>query len=363
MSRLSLSLRTLWNSQTYSFLRGLIRREQPHIMHCTNTFPLISPAAYYAAQKEGTAVVQSLRNYRLLCPNTYFLWENKVCEDCLGRIFAWSSVIRRCYRGNREASTVTAAMNTLHRILNTWGSKVNMYFTPTEFARQKFIDGGLPSDKMAIKPNFIHPDPGPGPGGHYAIFVGRLSKEKGIETMLKAWARMPDNVPLKIIGDGPLREEVKSAAQRNSNIQWLGRKSPEDTLSTLGNASFLIMPSICYETFGRTIIEAFAKGTPVIASRIGALAELVDNNRTGLHFEPGNPEELMRKVYQFVGNMPGQARMRLAARKEYLKKYTANKNYDILMSIYASAISKHRRAQKPGLIPPPIPPGETVDYH
>jgi glycosyltransferase involved in cell wall biosynthesis len=339
MSHWDLARRTFWNRDTFHTLRRLIRRQRPDVMHCTNTFPLISPAAYYAARAEGVPVVQSLRNYRLLCPNALFLRDGKVCEDCLGKSVPWPGVLHGCYRDSRPASAVVAGMIAGHRAMRTWTRAVDLYFTLTEFARGKFIEGGLPADRIAVKPNFIDPDPGVGTGqGGYAIFVGRLSPEKGIETLLAAWKQMSAELPLRIVGDGPLLEQVRLAAASDPHIESLGRRTPAEVLDLIGAASCLVMPSIWYETFGRTIIEAYAKGTPVVASRIGALAELVEEERTGLLFRPGDPADLAAKVQRNLSHM------RLEARREYQRKYTGTINYAQLMAIYHEA--RLRRASR-----------------
>ena len=335
--------RTIWSRDTFHKLRELIRRERPAIMHCTNTFPLISPAAYYAARAEGVPIVQSLRNYRLFCVNAYFLRNGCVCEDCLGKGVPWPGVLHGCYRTSRTSSAVVAATIGLHWVLRTWTRMVDRYFTLTEFSRRKFIEGGLPARLVAVKPNFIDPDPGPGNGqGGYAVFIGRLSPEKGIKTLLSAWSQLDGRLPLKIIGDGPLAESVKAAADSTASIDWLGRRQPQEVLAMLGEAALLVMPSIWYETFGRTIIEAYAKGTPVVASRLGAMAELVHHGRTGLLFEPGNPEDLAGKIRALVDDPGRLIRMRRAVRREYEEKYTAETNYEMLMAIYAAAAAVNR---------------------
>ena len=333
----------LWNRPVFHELRELIRRERPAVMHCTNTFPLISPAAYYAARAEGMTIVQSLRNYRLFCLNACFLRNDRVCEDCLGKAVPWPGVLHGCYRSSRLASAVVAAMLSLHRVMRTWSRVVDRYFALTEFSQRKFIDGGLPAQRIAVKPNFIHPDPGPGRGqGGYAVFIGRLSPEKGIQTLLSAWSQLGGRLPLKIIGDGPLAERVNAAASQTAGIEWLGRRQPPEVLALLGEAVCLVMPSIWYETFGRTIIEAYAKGTPVVASRLGAMAELVDDGRTGLLFEPGHPADLALKI-QFLLDDPARSLGdATAARREYEEKYTAETNYRMLMRIYEEAAAMKR---------------------
>ena len=338
MSLFDVARMALWNRPIFHEVRELIRQERPSVMHCTNTFPLISPAAYYAARAEGVPIVQSLRNYRLFCLNACFLRNDRVCEDCLKKKVPWPGVLHGCYRSSRTASAVVAAMLSLHSGMRTWTQMVDHYFTLTEFARRKFIEGGLPAERVGVKPNFVHPDPGPGRGqGGYAVFIGRLSPEKGVRTLLSAWSQLGGRLPLKIIGDGPLSESVKAAANRTAGIEWLGRKNPKEVMTLLGEALCLVVPSIWYETFGRTIIEAYATGTPVVASRLGAMAELVDDGRTGLLFEPGHSADLALKIQSLLENPARSLEMRRPARREYEEKYTAETNFRMLMTIYEEA--------------------------
>jgi glycosyltransferase involved in cell wall biosynthesis len=340
MGWLETARRTLWNDQVYDELRGLIHRERPAVMHCTNTFPLLSAAALHAAWDEKTPVVQALRNYRLFCLNSFFLRNGAVCESCLGKTLPWPGVLHGCYRDSRAASAVVAAMFHVRRSMKTWTRTVSLFFTLTEFSRQKFIQGGLPAERIVVKPNFVLPDPGPSDGaGRGAVFVGRLSVEKGIDTLLAAWSRLGADVPLTIIGDGPLAETVQRAARQDPRITWLGRKPRDEVLAVLGGAACLIMPSVWYETFGRTIMEAFAKGTPVIASRLGAMEEVVEDGQTGMHFTPGDPDDLAAKVRRLWDDSAQRSAMRSAARLEYEAKYTAQRNYELLMAIYARAIA------------------------
>jgi glycosyltransferase involved in cell wall biosynthesis len=331
--------RTFWNGEAYRAVRTLIRREKPQILHCTNTFPLISPAVYYAARREAVAVVQALRNYRLLCPGALFLRDGRPCEDCLGRALPWPGVLHRCYRGSRAGSAVVAGMTFAHRALGTWGRVVDLYYTPSRFARRKFLQAGFPPIRVAVKPNFVAPDPGPGTGaGGYALFAGRLSEEKGIATLLAAWRVLAANVPLKIAGDGPLAGEVRRAADEDRRIQWLGRRSSAEVLDLVGDATCLLAPSLTYETFGRTVVEAFAKGTPAIASRRGALAELITHEATGFLCEPGDPRDVAAQVGRLTGDPEAAGRMRLEARREYETKYGPEANLRTLEAIYDRAL-------------------------
>jgi len=330
---------TLWNQEAYRRVREAIREHRPDLLHVHNTFPLASPAVIHAAKAERVPVVMTLHNYRLLCVNALFFRRGRVCEDCLGRL-PWQGVFHGCYRDNRPASAVVAAMLTLHRALGTW-NMVDRFIALTEFARQKFIEGGFPPEKISVKPNFVHPDPGPGEGrGGYALFVGRLSPEKGLGTLLMAWERLGGKVPLKIVGDGPLAPEVQEAQKRIPGVEWLGRKAPEEVYALMGEAAFLVFPSECYETFGRVAIEAFAKGTPVLAAHIGAVGEVTEDGRTGLHFRPGDPEDLAAKVEWLLAHPNELARMRKEARAEYEAKYTAEENYRQLMAIYQTVLER-----------------------
>jgi glycosyltransferase involved in cell wall biosynthesis len=338
MTRLEVARKTIWNSETYRRLRELMRREKPLLMHCTNTFPLISPSAYYAARAEGVAVVQALHNYRLLCPGATFLRGGRVCEDCLGKNVPWPAVVHGCYRDSRAASAVVAALLTSHRSIRTWFKMVDAYYAPSRFARSKYAEGGFPKDRIGIVPSFVEPDPGPGLGqGGYATFVGRLTAEKGLSTLLEAWSRLSLPVSLKIIGDGPLRDQVNEAAGRDSRITFLGHRPREEVLAVLGDAACVVVPSLTYETFGRTIIEAFAKGTPAVVGDHGAMAELVQPGKTGLRFRPGDVDDLTCKLEELFGRPVALKAMRVSARSEYETRYTASAVLRSLLEVYDQA--------------------------
>jgi glycosyltransferase involved in cell wall biosynthesis len=220
---------------------------------------------------------------------------------------------------------------------------VDVYVALTEFARNKFIEGGLPAGKIVVKPNFVAPDPGPGQGGGgYALFVGRLAPEKGTGTMLAAWDRLGTGIPLKIVGDGPLRDQVRRAAAGRSNLEWLGHRPVADVHALMRRADMLVFPSEWYETFGRVAAEAFAAGTPVVAADIGAIAELVEHGRTGLLFRPGDPEDLAAQVGWALSHPSQLRRMREEARTEFEAKYTAETNYLALMEIYEAALERKK---------------------
>ncbi|NJO62455.1 MAG: glycosyltransferase family 4 protein [Richelia sp. RM2_1_2] len=344
LGKLRLAADTVWSGEAYQTIEHQLQKYRPDVVHVHNFFPLISPSVYYAAKRAGIPVVQTLHNYRLLCPNALFFRDGKVCEDCLGQIIPYPGVIHGCYRENKVASAGVATMLGVHRTMKTWTKMVDLYITLTEFARQKFIAGGIPAEKIVVKPNFVRPEPEVGNGsGGYALFVGRLSVEKGLDTLLAAWEHLDNQIPLKIVGDGPLADQVVAATKRLPLVEWLGRKPMAQVHELMGEAKFLVFPSKWYETFGRVAIEAFAKGTPVIAANIGAIAELVDSGRTGLHFRPGDAADLADKVKWVLANPEKLAQMRQEARLEFEAKYTADQNYQQLMEIYQQvSISKDR---------------------
>lgn len=333
------ALKTIWSRESYYKIKKICSKQKYDLMHVQNFFPLISPSVYFAAKSSGIPVVQSLRNYRLLCPNAIFFRHGYVCEDCLHKFIPLPGIINSCYRNSRFASLVVASMIIFHHIIRTWLNKVDIYIALTEFTRQKYIEGGFPSDKIFVKPNFVYPDPGAGQGkGNYAIFAGRLSAEKGIITLVEAWKKSGVSLKLKIIGEGPLHKELLQITSSTDKIELMGKRSILEVYEFIGNANFLIFPSEWYETFGRVAIEAFAKGTPVIASNIGAIAEVVEHGRTGLHFAPGNISDLIEKIEWFISHPLETKAMRKEAREVYKNKYTGEHNYKLLMEIYEKAL-------------------------
>lgn len=335
---------TLWNGAVYREARALIRRERPGVVHCHNIFPLISPSIYDAARAEGVPVVQTLHNYRLLCPNAIFFRAGRVCEDCQSRLFCWPAVVHACYRKSRTASGVVALMLAAHRLRRTWRDGVDVYIACSQFVREKVTRRLLPADKVAFKPNFLHAVPRPAGGPRdYALFVGRLSPEKGVETLLAAWKRMEGKAPLKIAGDGPLAPRVMEAAGQVGGVEWLGRRTAGEIEALMRGAAFLLFPSEWYENSPVVICEAFAAGTPVVASEIGAVAELVEAGRTGLHFRPGDADDLAAKAAWAWAHPERMQEMGLEARREYERKYTAEQSYRALMAIYEKAMESKKK--------------------
>lgn len=333
-----LALRTLWNHEVFRELRALIRSQRPHVMHAHNTLPLISPAAYYAAHLEGIPVVQTLHNYRLVCPSGVLFRDGHVCELCVGKRVPWPGVVHACYRGNRVASAGVAAMLAGHTLVATWRRQVDVFVALTEFSRQKFVAGGIPEGRIVVKPNFVEVDPGNGSHlGGYALYVGRLTTEKGVETVIDAWSAIGHPIPLKIVGEGPSEAQLRARAAGGSQVDFLGAQPPSRVRELMRDAWLLIVPSRWYEGLPLVVLEGFAAGLPVVASDLGSLASLVDHERTGLLFRPGDSADLGRKLAWAVSHPEAIAAIGRRARQVYEERYTASTNYGLLMDIYSAA--------------------------
>ena len=340
LGAISAGIGATWARDSYRALKKLLLQRKPEVAHFHNTVPLISPAAYYACADAGIPVVQTLHNYRLVCPGGQFLRNGQVCEACLGRSVPWPGVVHACYRESWPATAAVAVMLTVHRVIGTWHKKVDVYVALSEFARNKFIQGGLPADRIVVKPNSVDLDFGDRTaGGEYALFVGRHSEEKGLRILIEAWSRLGARIPLRIVGDGPLRQEVAQEAERHglADISFLGQLPPDEVQQQMRGARFLLFPSIWYEGFPLTVAEAFACGVPVVCSRLGSLEEIVQDGRTGLHFHARDAEDLAGKAEWAWTHPAEMEEMGRAARREYESKYTPERNYEALLQIYERA--------------------------
>lgn len=342
-SRIKLGAGAIWSRRTYSELRSLITKERPEVAFIHNTVPLISPSAYFACAEAGVPVIQTLHNFRFLCPAATFVRQGQVCEECVTSTL-FRSVWHRCYQDSASASATLALMLASQRALGTWQEKVACYIARTEFARKKFIEGGLPAERIVVKPCFVHPDPGLRVGsGDAVLYLGRLVPEKGVRTLIAAWEhlggsvpqRNGGNVPLRIAGEGPLRGELEAEIEKRglAGVKLLGRVPDADLLTEMMRARLVVFPSEWYEGLPLSIAEAFACGVPVVASRIGSMIELVEDGRTGLHFTPGDPADLAAKIEWAWAHPSEMEEMGRAARREFETKYTPDINYVRLMEI------------------------------
>ncbi len=334
--RVALARATLWNRVTFDEISALIAKSRPDVAHFHNTFPLLSPSGYGACRRSRVPVVQTLHNYRLLCPAATLFRDGGPCEACLPLTVKWPSVVHACYRDSRSATAVTAGMLAYHSARGTYRHAVDRYVALTAFEKGRFVAGGFDANVIDVKGNST-PDRGIGPGGDYALYVGRLAEEKGIASLLEAWSELGAFVELKIVGDGPLVGQVEAASARFRGVTYVGARSSDDVTELMKHAAFVVFPSIWYETFGLTIIEAYAAGTPVLASDLGAAAELVREGETGRLFAAGDVESLRSAAIALLRS--DQAPLRANARRTYEVHHAPTANYESLLRIYEGVIA------------------------
>lgn len=344
--RTRLALNTAWSNDTYQAVGHLIEQTKPDIAHFHNTFPQISPSAYAACRDSGVPVVQTLHNFRFICPGGLLLRDGRPCEDCVGTNLL-PALRYRCYRGSLPATGALVWMLLRNRWHGTYTTLVNRYIALTEFAAGRLIAGGLPRDRMSVKPNFVTGISAPGPGkGGYAVYVGRLSAEKGLRTLISAWKLLPQ-IPLKILGDGPLRQElVDLTVQNKLCVEFLGFCDRSTIIDTIGRAVLQVVPSEWYEGFPMVVLEAYACGTPVVCSRIGSLNEIVEEGVTGVKFDPGNPLDLAAKIQMLWDDSERRKYMRETVRMTFDNNFSAEKNFEALMAIYEMTIKDHTQTKR-----------------
>ncbi len=324
----------------YRRLKKIIEKESPDIVHVHNIFPLISPAVYYAAKSCHIPVVQTLHNYRFLCLNGLFLRNNgRICEKCQKGDFIYG-ILNKCYRRSFMQSFVMAFVLFIHREIRTFNSKVDILIAPSCFLKDKFTKVGFPESKFCVKPHFteISDNMSLAPFENYAVYIGRLSKEKGLFTLVKAFKKI-NEVNLKILGEGAYRERLDNyiTEEKIANVSLFGYIKGAEKDKILKRAMFLVLPSEWYENMPYAILESFACGVPVIASSIGGLRELVTDGYNGLLFEPGNAEDLAQKIGRLAGNKELLLEMRENARKTAEEKYSEKIGYKNLMAVYRRA--------------------------
>jgi glycosyltransferase involved in cell wall biosynthesis len=338
-----LAVGTVWSRRGRARVRDAIERFRPDIVHFHNTLPQVSPAAYSVCHEYGAAVVQTLHNYRLVCPAGLLFRDGRPCEDCVGHSLALSGIAHACYRGSRGQTAAVAASTALHRLRGTWRHDVDLYISPSAFLRDKLIEGGLPADRAVVKPNFVA-DMGAGThdGGH-VLFAGRLTESKGIRTPLQAYRAHGDLPPLHVCGDGELAGEVEESAASDGRISFRRWCTAEVVQDEMRDACCLVLSSLWYENQPVALIEAFAAGLPVVASNIGALPELINDGRTGLLFRPGDPGDLASKLRVLTSDPVLARAMGRSARRTYEQLYTPASNYEQLIACYERARAEMKR--------------------
>ncbi len=334
----TLAINTVWNCESARKVSALVNEHRIEVAHFHNIFPQLSPSVFQAAHKAGAAVVKTLHNFRVLCPKAVFFRDGKPCFDCQVSTLKLPAIRHGCYRDSRPATVVSASLSATHRWLRTYRDSVDALIAPTHYVKEKYESSRYPLCPIHVKPHFIHHDLGFATGaGGFALYVGRISDEKGLVTLLNASRSVPQ-VPLKIVGTGPLEGLLDSLPD---HIQWLGKLEQHDVYHLMGQAACVVVPSDCGETFGRVVVEAFSRGTPVICSAHGGQAEIVKPH-VGDQFVPGDASDLATKLAAFFHCQTSILNRRQAAREEFLSHYTSALNYDRMMEIYEFARHRNR---------------------
>ena len=340
MSPATVAMQALWSRRTSQDIAALIHQHRPAVVHVHNSFPLVSPSVYWAAARQQVPVVQTLHNFRLLCPQALLWRDDKPCEDCVGHV-PWRAVQHGCYRGSRAQSAAVAMVLQGHRWLGTWQHKISRYIALNAFCRDRFIAGGLPAERIDIKPHFVESVLPPAEPAQRAgfLFVGRLAPEKGIATLLEATRLAGPDCRLRVVGDGPERWRLQDQPQVQVQVQALGALPREQVMAELSGALAVVVPSLSYESFPMVIAEAFACGTPVICSRIGALVSLVEVGHTGWQCEPGNASDLAARLRWAMANPEALRAAGERASAYHTEHLTPQRNYGQLQAIYAQAMA------------------------
>ena len=353
------AINSIWNIKIFHELNSFLKKNKPDVVHCHNTFPLISPAIYWACARESIPVVQTLHNYRLLCPSAILFFKGEIYESSIGKLFPWQAVKDRVYRNSRLGTLVVAFMLFFHRIIGTWKNKVTLYIALTQFQKEKMIEGGIKSSKIVLKGNFLNDEflsniknnqlrEIKKQYGSYCIFVGRISFEKGYKELVMAWNEFlkinkNTNKKLIIIGDGPnfndLEDLLKKFKIKNSVI-LLGKKEKLEVLSFISCSEFLILPSICYEAFALTIIEAFACSKPVVVSKKANTADIVVDRKNGLIFKTGDIFDMSKSFRWAFENNDKINEMGKSARKSYIENYSNDIALKNLISTYNKVLKE-----------------------
>ncbi|MBO3672643.1 glycosyltransferase family 4 protein [Acinetobacter soli] len=323
---------------SYFWLKRKLSEIKPDIVHVHNFFPLYSPSIFYACKSMGIPVVFTLHNYRILCPTALLMFDSAITEESI-KNGPWWAIQKKVYRNSFFATFLLTFMIAIHRKIGTWNNIVDQFIVLTDFARKKFASANIPIDKISIKSNFIDlPDNDTKYRSNRFLYVGRISSEKGIMTLSETLKITNKALNVTIVGDGPLLNTLDS-----SLITLEGKKKPREVFLMMKEHFALVMPSIWYEGFPMTLVEAYANSLPVIASRIGALEELVEHGVTGLLFEAGNANDLRKCMEWALDNPDKMYEMGINARKRYEELYTAEKNYAQLIAIYEKTIASVSR--------------------
>jgi glycosyltransferase involved in cell wall biosynthesis len=327
----------VYNIRSYYEIRRLLKNDRPDLVHIHGVYPMFSPSVLVACHRAGVPVVMTVHNHNLTCPTWYHLYKGRVCEDCVGG-HEYQCVLKNC-RNNILESTAYALRSGVARRFRLFHDNVSLFIALTPFAKAKLMLAGFRENQIVIVPNpaSVNESAANSSEGKYVAFAGRLSPEKGLDTLLAAAAQMPD-VPFKVAGDGPILSELKARAPRN--VEFLGKIGSDELPKFYGKARLLVVPSVWFEQFPMVVLEAMARGLPVIASRIGGLPGIIEDGVTGSLFEPGNSVALMHEVRRLWEDPLLCSRMGSAGRQKALQEYTEEAYFQNLMAVYLKAIQR-----------------------
>lgn len=336
---------TPWNPFSAQKVSKVIKDFQPDIVHAHNTFPLLSPSVFHAIGNKAAKVL-TLHNYRLLCSSGIPLRNGEVCLDCVKNRSIMPSLMHGCYRNSRIATIPIATKIGLHRLIGTWHKKIDAFIVLSDIQKKVMTEGGLPEKKIHIKPNFTNKPKTFIPfkdRKNQVLFVGRLSKEKGVQTLISAWKKWGHKAPkLIIIGDGPDRKYLENLAN-GLPISFLGKKNHNKVEHELSSSRLLIVPSEWMEIFGLVVIEAFSVGTPAAVSNLGALPSLVQNGKNGVIFESGNISSLLSSIQPILSDNIMLEKLSINAKETFEVKFNQKTNYNNLINIYKNALSNNKK--------------------
>jgi glycosyltransferase involved in cell wall biosynthesis len=345
ISKLKFGIRAFYNAHSLKVTSEKMKAFKPDVVHVHNLFFNASPSVLFAAKKHHIPVVLTIHNYRLVCANALLMRDGHVCELCLEKTFPLSGIKYKCYRNSAAESAFVTAVTGVHKLFNSWNNNITQYISLTHFAKNKLLHSSLKphEDKISVVPNFV-PDPeiGSWPRENYFLYVGRLSKEKGVDVLVEAFREMPGE-SLLIVGNGPEKASLEEQYSSCRNICFAGKKTKPEVLSLMKKSAALIFPSVCYEGLPFTILEAFSTGTPVIASNLGAMAEMIQDGYNGFHFKVNDVQGLKDCLMKFIKLGEKQKLMNRQARSTYEKNYYPYAHYKAILSVYQKAIEDHKK--------------------
>lgn len=344
VEKIKLGINTIWSISSYKKVKSYIKKIEPDVVHVHNTFPLLSPSIYWAIKSVGIPIIQTLHNYRLGCANGILYRESEICQKCIDKNIFYS-VYHGCYRESKIQTLPVALMQGFHRLIGTYSNKIDRYIALTEFSREKFMEIGLPKEKIVVKPNFtLNPYTNKFPKDFkrrkkQIIYVGRITEDKGLEILLNSFTNLNmSNANLLVIGEGEKRIDYQEKYKFDSRISWLGSQEKEKVIDHISDSTMLVMSSLWYETFGMVLIEAMSVGTPIIAPNHGGFSEIVIENRNGFTYNRYNSNDLMLKMKQLMELKEDEwNKFSESCFEDYNVKYSKVKNKNALLNIYREA--------------------------